>query len=307
MYKCKKCSSAFNRRDVMLRHLQTHSGKLYSCKICGNIFKYKSDLARHEKNKHIKKINFDSNQMSPNHEDSMKHPSLIGSTLKFIEQNEKLPVYNIDTPNTVTQRHGTLLPNTVRALVLGSSGCGKTNLIYFLLVNEHGLRFENVYIYSKTLQQPKYQLLKKIINEIDGVNISMFYENDQVISPEKVLPNSVFIMDDVIGEHQGIIREYFSRGRHNKVDIFYLAQSYSKVPKQLIRDNANLIVLFKQDETNLKHVYNEHCSGDMTYPEFKHFCTTCWNRERFSFIVISKDSERDNGRYRLGFDTFVII
>jgi hypothetical protein len=204
--------------------------------------------------------------------------------MRFIEQDLKLPIYNIDSPNTIKSRHGVLFPNTVRSLILGSSGCGKTNLIYFLLVNENGLRFENVYIYSTT-----------------------FYENEEVISPEKVLPNSVFIMDDVIGENQGVIREYFSRGRHNKVDIFYLAQSYSKVPKQLIRDNANLIVLFKQDETNLKHVYNEHCSGDMSYIEFKQFCNECWNRERFSFVVICKDSERDNGRYRLGFDTFVII
>jgi hypothetical protein len=227
--------------------------------------------------------------------------------MKFIEQEQKLPVYNIDTPGTIKSRHGILFPNTVRSLILGSSGCGKTNLIYFLLVNENGLRFENLYIYSKTLEQPKYQLLKRIINEIDGVNIFTFFENDAVISPENVLPNSVFIMDDVIGEQQNIIREYFSRGRHNKVDIFYLAQSYSKVPKQLIRDNANLIVLFKQDETNLKHVYNEHCSGDMSYTEFKHFCVTCWNRDRFSFVVICKDSERDNGRYRLGFDTFVVI
>jgi hypothetical protein len=227
--------------------------------------------------------------------------------MRFIEQEKKLSVYNIDPPHSVTLRHGDLFPGSIRSLLLGGSGCGKTNLIYFLLVNENGLRFENIYLYSKTLQQPKYQLLKRIIDEIDGVNMYTFFENEQVISPEEVLPNSVFIMDDVIGEQQSIIREYFTRGRHNNVDIFYLAQSYSKVPKQLIRDNANLIVLFKQDETNLKHVYNEHCSGDMTYQELKHFCTTCWNRDRFSFIVICKDSERDNGRYRLGFDTFVVI
>ncbi|KAF0705544.1 tigger transposable element-derived protein 4-like, partial [Aphis craccivora] len=55
-------------------------------------------------------------------------------------------------------------------------------------------------------------------------------------------------------------KEFFSRGRHNKIDIFYLAQSYSK----LIRDNSYSIVFFKQDETNLNHVYNEHFSGDMT-------------------------------------------
>lgn len=227
--------------------------------------------------------------------------------MRFIEQQLKLPIYNIDTANTVNSRHGDLFPNTVRSLVLGSSGCGKTNLMYFLLVSENGLRFENVYIYSKTLEQPKYQLLKRIISEIDGINIFTFFENDKVIPPEKVLPNSVFIMDDVIGEQQGVIRDYFSRGRHNNVDIFYLAQSYSKVPKQLIRDNANLIVLFKQDETNLKHVYNDHCSSDMSFTEFKYFCTTCWNQDHFSFVVVCKDSERDNGRYRLGFDTFVVI
>ncbi|KAF0745134.1 tigger transposable element-derived protein 4-like [Aphis craccivora] len=227
--------------------------------------------------------------------------------MRFIEQEKKLRIYNIDTPETIQQRHGELFPNTIRSLVLGSSGCGKTNLMYFLLVDENGLRFENVYIYSKTLEQPKYKLLKRIIDSIDGINIFTFFENDKVIPPEKVLSNSIFILDDVIGEHQNVIRDYFSRGRHNKIDIFYLAQSYSKVPKQLIRDNANLIVLFKQDETNLKHIYQEHCSGDMSYIQFKHFCMTCWNRDRFAFLVICKDSERDNERYRYGFDTYVVI
>ncbi|KAF0771145.1 Uncharacterized protein FWK35_00003046 [Aphis craccivora] len=104
------------------------------------------------------------------------------------------------------------------------------------------------------------------------------------IEPEKALPKSVFIFDDIITENQKIARTYFSRGWHNLVDVSYLAQSYSKVPKQLLRDNANFIVLFKQDETNLKHIYNEHCSGDMSYSEFKDFCTSCWRQGRFEFI-----------------------
>ncbi len=64
--------------------------------------------------------------------------------MRFIEQEKKLCIYNIDTPDTIQFRHGELFPNTIRSLVLGSSGCGKTNLIYFLLVDENGLRFENV-------------------------------------------------------------------------------------------------------------------------------------------------------------------
>lgn len=233
-------------------------------------------------------------------------------TMRFVEQKHKLTVRNVDASvaaNAKSNRHGPLFPETVRALVVGSSGSGKTNLIYYLLVHENGLRFENVYVYSKTLEQPKYRMLKRIIDELknDGVRMYMMMENDEVLAPEKVKPNSIFVMDDVIGENQNVVREYFSRGRHNGVDIFYLVQSYSKIPKQLIRDNANLIILFKQDDTNLKHVYHDHCAGDMSFAEFKNFCVTCWNRERHSFVVICKDNERDNGRYRLGFDTFVIV
>jgi len=51
----------------------------------------------------------------------------------------------------------------------------------------------------------------------------------------------------------------------------------------------------------------EHCSGGMSYSKFKDFCTSCWRKGRFKFIVINKDCERDNDRYRYGFDTFVII
>ncbi|KAL4113385.1 hypothetical protein QTP88_012935 [Uroleucon formosanum] len=117
-------------------------------------------------------------------------------------------------------------------------------------------------------------MLSDILSDIDGIKLFTFYENEKVIAPEEALPNSVFIFDDIISENQKIARTYFSRARHNLIDVCYLAQSYSKVPKQLLRDNANFIVLFKQDETNLKHVYMEHCSGDMSYSEFKDFCTS---------------------------------
>ena len=96
----------------------------------------------------------------------------------------------------------------------------------------------------------------------------------RVIAPEKALPISVFIFDDVICENQNIIRLYFLRNRHNCIDVLYLAQSYSRVPKQLIQDIANRIVLSKQDEMNLKYAYDEDCSSDLKYPESKEFCMT---------------------------------
>lgn len=118
-------------------------------------------------------------------------------------------------------------------------------------------------------------MLCDILKDIKGVKLFTFYDNETVIVPEKALPNSVFIFDDIISESQNIVRSYFSRGRHNRIDVCYLAQSFSRVPKQLIRDKSNYcIVLFKPDETNLKHVYMD--SGDMSYTKFKDFCTSCW-------------------------------
>ena len=117
--------------------------------------------------------------------------------MKFIKQETELTVENVDSPTSFQNyRHGPLLPNTIRALIVGPSGCGKTNLMFALLTNINGIRFHNVYIYSKTLDQPKYKMLSNILSDIEGVQLFTFYENEQVIEPEKTLPNSVYILDD---------------------------------------------------------------------------------------------------------------
>jgi len=67
-----------------------------------------------------------------------------------------------------------MFPNTIRALIVSPSGCGKTNLVFTLLVHENGIEFENVYIYSKTLEQPKYVMLEKILSAVPDVNLFKF-------------------------------------------------------------------------------------------------------------------------------------
>ncbi|XP_043469606.1 uncharacterized protein LOC122503211 [Leptopilina heterotoma] len=68
--------------------------------------------------------------------------------MEFEAQSIKLPVYNFDTLvqdcNKKTEnRHGNLLPNSVRAIFCGPSNCGKTNALLALLIHPNGLRFEN--------------------------------------------------------------------------------------------------------------------------------------------------------------------
>ncbi|KAJ8893668.1 hypothetical protein PR048_006268 [Dryococelus australis] len=50
---------------------------------------------------------------------------------------------------------------------------------------------------------------------------------------------------------------------HACMDSVYLDQAYSCISKQLLRDNANMLVLFRMDDTNLHYVYDDHVNTDM--------------------------------------------
>lgn len=228
--------------------------------------------------------------------------------MRFTKQSEVIRVtvermFN-DNNDKLFRKHGPLLPNTIRGLVCGPSNCGKTNIVISLLESPNGIRFENVYVYSKSLHQPKYRYLEELLSSVEDVNYFPYSNNSDIISTSDALPNSVFIFDDVACDKQDVIREYFAMGRHSKVDCLYLCQSYARIPKHLIRDNANLLILFKQDGMNLRHIYNDHVNTDMTFDTFNNICGQCW-RKKYGFMVIDKDSSIFEGRYRRGFNEYV--
>ena len=224
------------------------------------------------------------------------------------EQDLKLPVENIDEcaeKKRMKQRHSVLLPNTIRAVFCGPSNCGKTNALISLIKNENGLHFQNIYLYSKSLNQPKYRYLERLLEPIEEIGFYQYHDREQVVSPGEAKPNSLMIFDDIACEKQDNLKAYFCMGRHKDVDRFYLCQSYAQVPKHLVRDNINFMVIFRQDEMNLKNIYRDHVNTDMSFESFKELCSQCWY-EKFGFLVINKDSEINDGRYRKGFYTYFI-
>lgn len=217
-----------------------------------------------------------------------------------------LPVKNHEEKETL-KKHGNLFGgDSKRALIVGCSGSGKTNAMLALLEHPNGIRFENVYLYSKSLHQPKYEYLRKLMQPIKEVGYFEFENDEDIIPPHEIKKNSVIIFDDISCQHQKIIRDYFTFGRHKNTDCFFIFQGYSSILKRLIRENANLLILFKQDFTSLKHIYNDHCLMDMTFDQFKNLCSHCWAKP-FGFLVIDKDCDLNNGRYRKNFDTFIYL
>lgn len=230
--------------------------------------------------------------------------------MRLVKQTDQLKVINLDGISNDDdningfRRHGNLLPTSIRAILCGPSSSGKTNLMLTLLFSKNGLRFENVYVFSKSLYQPKYQFLENILSQIPDINYFPYKENDDILDPADVLCNSLFIFDDVACDKQYKIKEYFCMGRHKLVDSFYLCQSYTHISKHLVRDNANFLILFKQDDLNLRHVYEDHVGTDMSFLQFKAMCAECW-KDKYGFLVIDKDSDMNKGRYRKKFDCYI--
>ena len=66
------------------------------------------------------------------------------------------------------------------------------------------------------------------------------------------------IFGDVVCENKDNTRVYFCIGRYLGIHNFYLCQTYSRIPKYLVRNNANFLVIFRRDEMNVKHIHDDH-------------------------------------------------
>jgi len=238
-----------------------------------------------------------------------------------------------------------LLPKSIRGLIIGKSGCGKTTLLLNLLLRPGWLDYNNLQVFGKSLFQPEYRIIKKAFEEkLPKESIVRLFEQQEEIARQNISPalvmeemakiskaksdiiakffekaedvpdpsamssekKNLMIFDDLQLEKQNKCEMYYIRGRHSNVDCFYLAQNYFKLPRQTIRENANFICLFKQDSKNLDHIYNDHVSVDMHKDEFRKLCKTVWEQPH-GFLVIDLSSEKYNGKYRCGFDQFYII
>ena len=177
-----------------------------------------------------------------------------------------------------------------------------------LLKKEKILNYSDVYVYSSTLHQPAYEYLKEFYGNLEKfikhktnktAKIAHFFDSDgEIVNPSELDKNEnhIMIFDDVMLKDQTVIKDYFCRGRHNNVSVFYLCQSLHKIAKHCIRENANIFILFRQDDKTLKYFHETHISGDMDFKEFKLFCNGAWSNKH-GFVVINIWDDDYCGRY----------
>ena len=235
-----------------------------------------------------------------------------------------------------------LFPSSIRGLIIGKSNCGKTTLLLNLLLKPSVLDYDHLYVFGKSLHQKEYQIIKAgFENGLSKEQITNVFENQEVFHKKDINPveaikdcivdndnpkinaeffndcsnipdpselnahdKNLMIFDDCILEKQSKTEAYYTRGRHNNCDSFYISQNYFLLPRKTVRENANFIVLFRQDDKNLNHIHKDHCT-DISLDEFKRFCNRCWETKH-NFVTIDLSSEKCMGKYRMNFNYFYI-
>ena len=170
--------------------------------------------------------------------------------------------------------------NNNRTLLVGPSFSGKTYLMLKVLS-----RISDRDIYMITKSPPEqYTNSKNKIKEI----------NDE-IKPLNEYENGIIVFDDILGSSNSrFIDEFFIRGRHNKLDIYYLSQSYFDLPKRTKRNNSNKNILFNQTLKDFEHIYRDVAGYDMNYDEFKELCGKTWEDD-YNYLYIDRSKKRDQG------------
>ena len=139
--------------------------------------------------------------------------------------------------------------DTFRMLICGNSGCGKTNLLFHMLIKPL-LYFDEIYLYARNFEQDKYKRLMQKMRELSSkVGYEILHVSNDEIIPVSEMDyednQKIVIFDDyVCDKNQKRLVDYFIQGRHKNCSVIYLSQSFCKTPKD-IRINCSHYCVYK--------------------------------------------------------------
>ena len=261
------------------------NGKLYStCIECFNK-KVKCEFCNQELNKtylskHLKRCN-------------INHDNTNNEIINHNENHDNNNYTNNIITNDDTDNNDNIMftggqQSCNRTLIVGPSFCVKTHL---LLNKLQLIRLDNpeqkICIITRSPEQ---------YNKIEIEDVSV--EEDLGDKSIQDFQNCCVVFDDMLDSNQKLIDPFFTRGRHNDLDVYYLSQSYFDLPKRTIRNNSNIIILFQQTLKDVEHIYRDIAGSDKSNDEFKSLWREAW-RDNYNYLIINRLEDKNGSKYMI--------
>ena len=102
------------------------------------------------------------------------------------------------------------------------------------------------------------------------------------------------------------VQAMFKRSRLNNLSVFIIGQDYYELPKKTIRTAGSIYHIFKPNNfLDVRNIYQDKASMDMTFNEFNLLTYTCWNKN-YQPPTIDMTKDKFCGRYRLGLNSIFV-
>jgi len=220
--------------------------------------------------------------------------------------------------------HPLLIPPKSRVIIVGGSGCGKTNFLVNALVKPQ-LKYEKIYMYSKNLHQPKYQFLHKellntefILNKGARVKkrepfkiIEEWSDNiDDLISLDELKKKkeylNLIIIDDfpiLSKQQEKAVTKLYTQARHYGATVIYLQQLYFQLNRG-IRNNLTHIIIFNNNNKKEKELLSRELGANLEKGEFSRIYNKILSK-KYNWMMIDNTTDDINKMYREGYQKFL--
>jgi len=192
-------------------------------------------------------------------------------------------------------------PNSMM-LVIGPTGCGKTNAVLEFLHRKNEQFFEIIIFTGSSSDEPLYQFLA---GSIDGLklidNVGELPRIDEYKDSDTKDLEKLIIFDDSCMQDVKVLKEiqkWFMCARKLGFTCIFLSQDYTSTPI-FIRRNAHYLLLFKLADMNDVNRILAKQAMDTDVHALKGMLSDC-TRERGNFLTIAVNEPTEN-KYRHNF------
>ena len=179
-----------------------------------------------------------------------------------------------------------------RILIIGGSGSGKINVLLNLIENQPDI--DKIYLYAKDPYEAKYQ---NWINKKESIGINHFNDSKAYIE----YSNDMWILivfDDMITDMinnkklDSIVTELFTGWRKLNISLFFITQSYFKVPKEIRLNTTHFFISKIPNKRELQQTAINR-SSDISTKDFDNIYREC-TAEPYSFLANDTTLASDN-------------